>query len=160
MHSAPSVSYPVVRSRRAALLLLAAWGLGALAILGWAAGSPPSSSSLATALQLASPAWVVLTGVAVAAFWRRLPADALAWDAQHWRCEAAGAPSTEGTLAVALDLQGLVLARFQPARGAIRWLWLDRDAAPGRWHGLRCALAARTRPAPPPLAGDPEAVSR
>ncbi len=160
MHSAPSVSYPVVRSRRAALLLLAAWGLGALAVFGWAVGGPPPSSPLAGVLQLASPAWVVLAGMAVAASWRRLPAESLAWDGQHWHCTGAGVPHAEGTLAVCLDLQGLVLVRFQPARGAVRWLWLDRDAAPGRWHGLRCALAARPRPATPPATVGPEAAAR
>ncbi|MES2186894.1 MAG: hypothetical protein V4505_20260 [Pseudomonadota bacterium] len=159
MHSAPSVTYPVVRSRRAALLLAAAWALGAVPVACWAAGAPAVG-----AVELAASAWILVSGVLAAMSWRHAPRATLAWDGQHWRCDTPGLPPAEGLwegdAIPTLDLQSLLLVRFQPVRGGTRWLWLDRSAAPAAWHGLRCALAARPRPVPLEPAPVPEAAAR
>jgi hypothetical protein len=135
MHGAPSVSYPVERSRRAGHLLLAVWLLGA------------GVAGLACA-QSAGTGWregVLLLCVIVAAFGARAgmcpPGPArLVFDGQHWSL-AGGAPMTGA--AVALDFQALLLIRLTQPGGAARWVWAERRAMPGRWRDLRRALYSR-----------------
>src|SRR5438445_3812340 len=102
MHSAPSVSYPVGRSRLAGAMLLLAWMLGAGAIALWCAQVQPSAARVlgATALVLASGATAGWT-------WVRTPQGKLAWDGDSWSWS--GERDGTGTLQVVLDLQRLVL---------------------------------------------------
>lgn len=155
MHSAPSVTYPVGRSRFLAMLLLLLWLAGAGAAgLWWRA---PGGQGWRLALVLAS---LGLAGVLAWRFWRSLRAQALCWDGQSWRLRA-GAPGPEaaGGLSVHLDLQRhlLLCLRERPegGRAAWHWLWAEAAADPGRWHALRCAVYSRamTDPRTGPDAG-------
>ncbi len=140
MHSAPSVSYPVRRSRDAARLLWVVWAAGAccagltcclLDRVDWRAGLLLASSVLAAmvsrrALGCAGPRY----------------SDRLVFDGKHWVLPCA-LPVEAGRLAVGLDFQALLLIRFDvPGRGA-RWLWLERRARPERWQDVRRAVYAR-----------------
>lgn len=130
MHAAPSVSYPVGRSRAV---------LAALA-LGWAAGL--SAASLWT-LQADAPGWrqalafaaVLVAGAAAGFGWLRSPTGRLAWDGGGWRWQEEG-----GRPEIALDLQSRMLLRWRSEAGAVRWLAPERDAAPAHWDALRRAV--------------------
>lgn len=145
MKNAPSVSYPVGRSRFLAGLLLALWLAGALVMAclaqslgGWRLGCLAGS--------------VVLAGACAWRFWCGLPDARLSWDGQSWHLHeesakgGAGRPERQpGQLTVLLDLQRCLLIRFDEPGGAVaRNLCAQAGADPGRWHGLRCAVFARS----------------
>jgi toxin CptA len=149
MHSAPSVSYPVGRSRLGGAMLLVAWTLGACAITWWCVQLQPSMSRVLPALAL-----VLVSGIAAGWAWARAPRGSLAWDGESWSWT--GERDTGGALDVVLDLQRLLLVRWRgPARAG--WLWLDKSAQPARWDELRRAVYSRARPQALPGAQPPGA---
>lgn len=101
-----------------------------------------------------SPAWGLLAAAPGAALgWVLGPSRRaeLAWDGAGWACDHA-----PGTVAVQLDLQRLLLLRWEPrAGGAARWLVADAAAAGAHWHALRVALFAGRPEAPTDPAGQP-----
>jgi toxin CptA len=139
MHHAPSVSYPVGRSRFAGALLLVAWLLGAAACLAWRLGSPPDR------VRAAAAAIAVAVSGSVAAWrWWRMPAGVLSWDQEQWRwlgVSAAGGAAPH----VSLDLQHWLLLRWCSPAGST-WLWLERASRPGHWADFRRAVYSRARP--------------
>lgn len=139
MHSAPSVSYPVGRSRFAGLLSLAAWVLGALAIAWWQVQAQAPSWRQWMA-------WSVLAGAgAFAAWaWARSPRGVLAWDGATWSWTE-GQDVQAGTLEVGLDLQRWLLLRFCGSDSS-HWCWLARTSLPERWDDVRRAVYSRARP--------------
>jgi toxin CptA len=137
MHSAPSVSYPVGRSRYATRLLVAVWTAGVCCVglacylsdhFGW------------LTVLLAGSA--VLAGVAAFVSLSRMPAAELAFDGQRWSISGRHAPQAADAVVV-LDFQILLLVRLDVPRAAPCWLWLERPANPARWQDLRRALHAR-----------------
>ena len=133
MRSAPSVLYPVLRSRRVGLLLAALWCLGAVPVTGWLlkVSLPPSAG-------IAVVAWTVLSGAFCAWHWWTAGPDRLAWDGQSWSTNAI----FDARLTVTLDLQFLMVLKVVPVVGRSQWLMVDRDASPAAWHSLRCAVTA------------------
>jgi toxin CptA len=143
MHSAPSVSYPVGRSRFAGALLLCGWLLGAATCIAWRLASPdsaPRSAAAAIALVLAA-------GLATWHWWR-MPAGALRWDQEQWSWRGAGT-AAGASPEVALDLQHWMLLRWRAGRHS-SWLWLERASRPEQWSDLRRAVYSRARPEAPP----------
>jgi hypothetical protein len=139
MHSAPSVSYPVGRSRLAGGLLLAAWALGALACAAWAwHGASAARLGAAVAACIASGAWAGW-------WWRRQSTGLLGWDGSAWSWSAGGWPAEAGSVEVMLDLQSLLLLRWRAGPRA-RWLWAGRAPLPERWDALRRAVYSRPNP--------------
>jgi toxin CptA len=143
MHSAPSVSYPVGRSRLARRLLLGLWGLGAAGVIAWClqfSGAPWRTGLLLAALLVA--------GIAARRAGGLGEGVQLQWDGQQWSCT--GSRQLGGAAAsVHLDLQSLALVRLCAPEQSAAWLWLDRDACPARWLDLRRALHASTPAARP-----------
>jgi toxin CptA len=145
MHAAPSVRYPVARSRAAGLFLAAAWGAGALVTLWWT-------------WQASAPGWrqgaAALLVLAVGAFgwsaWRRSPCGSLAWDGARWSLAVASGTPAPGHLEPGADLQWLLLARWRPESGGAAWFWLERRQAPHAWDALRRAVYSRARTEAPP----------
>ncbi|MDB5829765.1 MAG: hypothetical protein JWQ73_3985 [Variovorax sp.] len=141
MHSAPSVSYPVGRSRDAALLL------GSL----WAAGACCAGAALFQVDRLGWRQALLMTSVVLTAMAARrtlgptLVAD-LVFDGQDWSLSG-GAPRKVARIAVLLDLQFLMLVRLDEPAQRPRWLWLERRSHPGRWQDLRRAVYSRVLPA-------------
>lgn len=147
MRSAPSVSYPVGRSRLGVCWLAGLWLAGLAAGLAWLIPGPVDGWRAAV--------WAAaLAGCAVWA-WRWGAGQArgrLIWDgsAWHWRggCGAddgAGSPDADQalTLSVRLDLQRLLLVRCHaPASSSARprWLWLERGADAAHWLAMRRAV--------------------
>ena len=136
MHSAPSVSFPVGRSRLASRLVWAAWGLGAAVLAAWCfqfEGAAWRTAWLASA--------VLLAGVAAAQAARLGEGARLQWNGQHWSCE--GAVRLHSAVATLhLDLQSLMLVRVEEAGRGAAWLWVERASCPPRWLDLRRALHA------------------
>jgi toxin CptA len=139
MHSAPSVSYPVGRSRFAAAFLLLIW-LGAAAATGlWGAQLQAASWRLgAAALVLAA------TGLWAAWNWCHAPAGTLAWDGDAWNWSEHSRTQPAEPI-VSLDLQRCLLLRCRTGEST-RWLWLERGWRTERWDDLRRALYSRARP--------------
>ena len=138
MHSAPSVSYPVGRSRRAQHLLMLLWALGVgcvtLACTGSGALDWRQAMLALSAVVAGVAAWTGLL--------RACPAGELRFDGHHWTITG-GSALHSARAAVALDLQSLLLVRLEGPTGAARWIWCDREALPERWPELRRALHAR-----------------
>jgi toxin CptA len=149
MHSAPSVSYPVGRSRSADRLLSIIWTCGACCVA-------------AACYRFDGADWRIgllalsVVGVGAAA-WRsalRCTASAeLSFDGRHWSL-AGPAGLRAARVKAALDFQSSLLVCLTDARRARRWVWLDRSARPERWQDLRRAVYSRA-----PLAS-PVAASR
>jgi len=152
MHSAPSVNFPVGRSRDASRLLGTIWAAGACC--AGAASHPLDGIGWRTAVLWAG---VLLCGGL--AWWahRQQPVGELRFDGQVWRLTGR-AGDIHGVRPVpALDLQSLLLVRLvEPGRHS-RWLWLERRSAPARWLDLRRAVYSRAPSADP---ADPATASR
>lgn len=137
-HNAPSVVYPLGRSRFLGALLLSLWLFGLLLILLWfLQGAGRLDGRIALAL-------VVLAGAGAAAYagWRNAPAGRLAWDGEVWRWESLGyqAGVAEYELRVLADLQHALLLRLENQAHACLWLWVERRSMPERWLDLRRAV--------------------
>ncbi|NDZ12538.1 hypothetical protein C7T35_24915 [Variovorax sp. WS11] len=142
MHGAPSVSYPVGRSRIAGRFLLLLWICGACCVA-------------AACLRLDKADWrfglLVVSvlgagGAAWASSLRRGPFSLLNFDGLRWSIP--GAAGLHGADArVALDGQSWLLVRLAEPRHAARWVWLERRALPQRWQDLRRGVYSRPVPA-------------
>lgn len=136
MHSAPSVIFPVGRSRMARQLLWAAWGLGAAALAAWCVqyGGEPWRTVLLAVV-------VLLSACAAWAASRLGEGTQLQWDGMHWSCTG-GVQLGGAGVTVHLDLQSLVLVRLHENGRFAAWLWLERSSCPALWLDLRRALHA------------------
>ncbi|MDO8719917.1 MAG: hypothetical protein Q7K20_13170 [Polaromonas sp.] len=136
-HSAPSVVYPLGRSRFLAWILSGLWCAGVLVAVLWFYATRPLDWR--TALVLAA-----LVGAAAAArsSWMHSPIGQLAWDGEAWRWESAnyqtGIAGYE--LLVIADFQHAMLLRLENHAHARLWLWVERSAMPQRWLDLRRAV--------------------
>ena len=150
MHGAPSVSYPVGRSRFAGLLLLTAWLAGAAtALASWLQGQPFAWRIAVVASLLAA------AGVFAGLAWWRSASGTLAWDGDGWTWSGSSR-SYPGEVDVGLDLQRWLLLRFS-GDGATHWSWLERSRHAERWDDLRRAVYSRARPQALPGAQPPAA---
>ncbi|MDR6885947.1 MULTISPECIES: hypothetical protein [Variovorax] len=150
MHSAPSVTYPVGRSRGATRILIATWALGACC-----AGLSCYLFDSAGWRQLLLILSVLFSGVAAAVGLRSDGAGVLHFDGLQWALTGThrGRAVRAARASVALDLQSLLLVRLiQPGRAA-RWIWIEQRAMPARWRDLRRAVYSRPPSASP--AGEP-----
>jgi hypothetical protein len=136
MHSAPSVSYPVGRSRFALAFLAVAWLAGVAGLVAWrmqVAASPLQD--------LAAAAAILVPGVVALRGWLRSPEGTLSWDGEGWTW-ASGRAGESGSPDAVLDIQRVLLLRWKG--GTItRWLWLERAMQPARWDDLRRAVYSR-----------------
>ena len=143
---APSVQYPLRRSRVLGALLLALLFTGAGVVAAWvSSGARDVVLSAAVALGL----W--LSAAAGAAhFWWSQPRGVLQFDGQAWTLGQT-AKSFSGPLAlsvppeVLLDLQAHLWVRIVPIGHSSQWLWLERSSQPERWMDLRRAVYSRAR---------------
>jgi toxin CptA len=149
MHNAPSVSYPVGRSRFAAALLLAAWLLSLAAAGFWWLQAPDRWRLGAMLAALAA------AGAFAAWSWRRAPSGTLSWDGEAWNWSPVP-DGRAGELEVGVDLQAWLLLRWK-AGSASQWLWLARSSRAERWDDLRRAVYSRARPQALQPAGPPAA---
>lgn len=143
---APSVQYPLRRSRVLGALLLALLFTGAWVVAAWVGlGARDAVVSAAVALGL----WL-LASAGAAHFWWRQPRGVLQFDGHAWTLGQM-AKSFSGPLAlsvapeVLLDLQAHLWVRVAPIGHSSQWLWLERSSQPERWMDLRRAVYSRAR---------------
>jgi toxin CptA len=145
MQSAPSVSYPVGRSRLVWRLHLGIWLVGvlSLALCGLQMPDAPTRSA-GVALALLAAA----LGVWHAS--RSSEHASLHWDGRQWHLERrSGIRLPIGAISAPLDLQSILLLRLTPVDGATCWVWAERATHPARWLPLRRAIYARAAVVPP-----------
>jgi len=139
-YKAPTVVYPVGRSRWAAVTMVLGWAAAAGVTLAWTWAAGPGDGA---------PAWgwasLLLAGLALAWHWRSAPSGQLAWDGHRWlwvsRAYPVGTPLSPPQ--VVIDLQGVIVVRMSNPAGAALTLWLEARQEPGRWLDLRRAIHAR-----------------
>ena len=151
MHNAPPVVYPVGRFVWGRLLFLTVGVLSAVGLLSWQLQSLTTGPKLWAAWML----WAVCAGFA--AWWaprQTLTDGRLGWSGEAWFWQA-DADSAEQAQAVAVSVgvdtgQGLLLW-LQPlneeghAQGRLLCAWLQANAMPSKWHGIRCAVYSRPK---------------
>jgi len=140
MHSAPSVTYPVGRSRFAGALSAAAWCGGLLAATAWTWQSQAAGWRHALAFAAVAAGGLIATWA-----WRRSAQGFLRWDGAAWSWQPGDADAVAGHPEVALDLQSRLLLRWRAAGGSDCWLWLERRRAAGAWVALRRAVYSPAR---------------
>lgn len=159
MNEVPSVAYPVGRSRRLGVILLALWLAGAVTVLAWwidQASSRPASGWRLGFLMLV----LTLSGVGLCAFWRNQVKRSLAFDGDQWHLSDASLLSASPEpvhVTVLWDAQLCMLLRWPAAKQGSRrakWLWAEASSDPLRWHLLRCALYSPANR--PTIRPDPE----
>jgi hypothetical protein len=139
MHGAPSVSYPVGRSRFAAAFIVSASCLAAGGIATWAIQVQPTFGRML----LAATVTTLATLLAIRS-WLRSEQGVLSWDGDGWSWAVAGAVES-GTPAAVLDFQRVLLLRWKAETLTVRWLWAERDIRPSSWDDLRRAVYSRAR---------------
>lgn len=150
MHHAPSVQYPVGRSRFMGRLVAGVWLLGALVVaMAW------TSLAGVTAPALISAAWIVV-GLLAARSVRGLPAGVLAWDGTVWRWTVAHDPGIDlRAIQVAADLGPVLMLWAQTDHHSRPYfLCLERASQPRLWDDLRRAVYSRAATALPPTVPD------
>ena len=147
MHNAPSVSFPVGRSRFQGWLIGLLVGLGALSVFAWSvqADSLGWRQWLAASLCVTTSIWNIWS-------WWRCPVGSISWDGVAW-CWTVGERSVVVLPEMVLDLQFAILLRLPTTEETgVTWLWLDRATNSLRWMAVRRAIYSRARPNVDPLA--------
>ena len=153
MHKAPTVDYPVGRSRfqtfAALALCLSVTGTDAMWLLqadrlDWRHGLGVAVSLIAAVLALYAL--------------RASPKGCLRWDGQSWSWDCGGVQAIGGVQSY-LDLQSVLLVGFTAHSGSRCWMWLERSTMPSHWSALRRAVYSPATAHPDRgLSGDPLAV--
>jgi len=151
MHASPAFHVIVRRYGAWRGLVIALVAMMAAVLLAWLASRDEFTPLL---LQLAVGALGLGLMAAAVRLVRREPMS-LRWDTQRWhlgQASTAGDEPWTGRLAVALDLGGWMLLRFDVDASSsgrrIHWLPIQRRGLEGQWHALRCAVyCARPDPA-------------
>ena len=132
MHAAPPVRVNLGRSAGWIAVVALCVGIAAANVAAWALLQWEFAVGMA-----------LVIGVTAAALtaWRlhraRGPAD-LVWTGAEWQWQG-----VTGIAVAALDLDGWMLLRFDPAHGQRCWIAASRRSAVGPWPALRAALYAR-----------------
>jgi hypothetical protein len=136
-HSAPSVVYPLGRSRFLAGILSSLWCAGVLLAVFWFYATRQVDWRMALVL-----AALAAAAAAARSSWTHSPIGQLAWDGEAWRWESAGYQTGVAgyELSVIADFQRAMLLRLENHAHARLWLWVDQSAMPQRWLDLRRAV--------------------
>mgnify|MGYP003578112851 CR=1 FL=1 len=139
MRSAPSVSYPVGRSRFGALLLGLGWAAGLVSLLVWWWLGPPAGWRHAGVALL----WLAC-GVLAWRAHRCTREGQLHWDGAEW-CFSEGAVGRPVVMEALVDLQSVLLLRLAEPDGSscAGWYWVGQDANERSWRALRRAVYFR-----------------
>ena len=136
MHKAPTVDYPLGRSRFQAFTLALVFFCVVSVDGTW----------FYLAADFGWRQWLGLAVTLVALLaalraWHVSSSGILRWDGQSWSWETAGSRSM-GTVRATLDLQRFLLLCFCADAGTRQWLWLEQSRAANRWSALRRAVYA------------------
>ena len=135
MRAAPQVLYPLGRTRWLHALLALLLCSSLLLMTAVAASHQGPHLVVAMGLLLLPAGWLS-RGV------RPAPGSQLWWDGRCWHLQ--GPRQISGQLHLVLDLQRALLLRWSsPMSGSDRpptWLWIEEDADPVIWKGVRRAV--------------------
>jgi hypothetical protein len=138
-HAAPAMSYPAEPSWLAGMAMALLWLAAAAVTLAWA--------SLAAGQAAVWLGWagLLLSGLAMARYWRAGPRGQLLWDGQVWlwRSRAYPAGTEVDCPEIVLDAQILIVVRMCNRAGASWVLCLQAQSDRRSWLDLRRALYAR-----------------
>lgn len=152
MHNAPAVSYPVVRSRFQALMLVLLSVTASLVWLLWAVQAPVFNFHHAL-----TAVWMALMYPWVWWQWAQSKTGQLSWSGEPWRWETTAGSEVVSPVPV-IDAQVAVLLQLQrPNVTAKEWLWVEQQTQPARWFALRRALMQRHIRAKMPFSDTPDA---
>ena len=140
MHNAPTVNYPLGRSRFQAWLTAGTCLLALLAGLLWC--TQVGATGWRQGVWLFG--WLTSSLLAFQS-WRQTPVGVLRWDGESW-CWVREAHSTSGALAVHIDFQFFMLLSLRPPTGSRIWLWPERNANLPLWNALRRAVFSQPKP--------------
>lgn len=143
MYNAPSVSYPVGRCAFQRWLYQSITALTSALLCAWALS------------QGLSWVWIVAAGAAAIGIclgWQaqQQQIGVLTWDGQVWclHDQGLGQEDALGEVQVMLDVQKVLLLRWQPASDTLHvksnWLWLEAQTSDKHWQDIRCAVYQRT----------------
>lgn len=139
MYAAPTVDYPVGRSRFHNFALGAVW----FCVAGVDALWFSQTDTVDWRQWLGLVVTVFAAGIALHV-WRISPQGRLSWDGRSWWWESNGF-RVSGKVTPKLDLQAVLLLGFDAQSGARHWFWLERSAARPSWSALRRAVHARVQ---------------
>jgi len=134
MHSAPSVSFPLGRSRFGLAIVLMLSMIGAAAQITWML----QSQTLGFVHMTGCFIWLVGSGLALR-YWANTQSGDLAWTGAHWSWTAQHT-SVPVSATLVFDFQSILLMRLVFPEGASYWFWVQQNAAQVRWLDLRRAL--------------------
>ena len=66
----------------------------------------------------------------------------LTWNGNTWTWSTDGQAPCTGDLAIALDVQRLMVLRFDGAAQGVRWLWVGHAGSDAPWRAFRRALVS------------------
>ncbi len=138
-HGAPAMSYPAEPSWLAGLAMAALWLAAAALTLAW------TTLAAAQAAALLGLIGLLLSGLAMARYWRAGPRGQLLWDGEIWlwRSRAYPAGTEVECPEIVLDAQLLIVVRMRNRAGASWVLCLQAQSDRRPWLDLRRALYAR-----------------
>ena len=136
MHGAPSVTYPVGRSRFALGAIALAWLAGVIGLAAWRLQVAATPAQV-----LVAAAAILIPGFFAVHGWLRSPQGTLSWNGEGWEW-ATAAMGESGSPHAVFDTQRILLLRWH-SPGVTRWLWLERGDHPALWDDLRRAVYSR-----------------
>jgi hypothetical protein len=133
------MSYPAEPSWLAGLAMAALWLAAAAVTLAWATLAAAQAAALLGLIGL------LLSGLAMARYWRAGPRGQLLWDGEIWlwRSRAYPAGTEVECPEIVLDAQRLIVVRIRNLAGASSVLCLQAHSDRRLWLDLRRALYAR-----------------
>ena len=138
MHQAPAVHWQVPRMQVQALVLLAAALAGAgVHVLWWLQSGQTDARPHVWG-------FAVLLGSAAASLagWAFTAPGRLDWNGNTWTWSTDGQAPCTGDLAIALDVQRLMVLRFDGAAQGVRWLWVGHAGSDAPWRAFRRAVVS------------------
>ena len=134
MHSAPSVTYPVGRSRFQGWFIALTGLIGVLTGLLW-----HQYADLTGWRPWLFAGTLIFSCVCAFYAWYCSPQGELRWDGQGWRWTSKEV-ALSGSVTAHLDFQNLLLLSMHLTTGERIWLWPERVTDATRWNALRRAI--------------------
>ena len=137
-HAAPAMSYSVQPSWLAGAAMTVLWLVAAAVTLAWATRAAGQAVALMGLIGL------LLSGMAMARYWRAGPRGQLLWNGHVWlwRSPAYPAGTEVECPEIVLDAQLLIVVRMRNRAGASWVLSLQAQSDRRSWLDLRRALYA------------------
>lgn len=140
----PAVSFPQVRSKKLAGVLMGFAWLQWLVLAAWLYEGAGVGGQWGLRAALAAAAGGLACGLC-GCIWHMWPQGLLRYEQGIWYwCGGGASASVDGRVTVLMDLQRHMLLKWQPQQGQVLHLWLSMKYAPQDWGDLRRAVYSST----------------